>query len=209
MAADFQFAIRGRRDDGQDALATVRQELQGEFNAVLSSMLRLGEALSNKIERQSSLNDALAELDTAANIAARGRSGSIELTLIYREEDIRCATSGRRRAMRARLGDDLMAELSNQFLGAICQRLPDMRSDATMTPPDVWTIAKTSQSLVIEHANLAHSDWDTLRVGWPCVADKIDFLAFCLITASCKGKNRAALLHELKQKSDYDDISWF
>lgn len=192
----------------RDPLARVRESLQEELNVVLCSLLQLDRALSNRIIGCRTLPEALARLDTAVTIRARGVAGLAELTLLYRSSAL--APSGPRptRIPRGGFSDALMSELANQFLGAICQRLPEIRSGAAMTPPTRARLGENREDMLISHVSNAMSDSSALRLGWACSATSIDFMTLCLITIAMPGKTQDDLISALQTGASADQIEW-
>ena len=174
-----------------------RQALMDDLNVVLNRVLVLRDDIGNRIVGAEYLGDAVNTLDASASIGAHGEGADVQLTLLYDSVAPFPIPRRRRTDERSVTIHSLMEELSNQFLGAICQHVPEVRRTSTMTPPALAPIGSSAMELVVAHAGRAQSDSASLHLGWACAATAVDFFVFTLLTISQKGATQAQIAREL------------
>ena len=190
-------------------IAQARDALTNDLNVVMSSLLAIDEVVENRILEGDTLNDVLRQLDSAASIDAIGLEGQARLTLLYdsKSELLRPGRSDRRRSFDLHT---LMAELSNQYLGAICNCLPAIRQSASMSPPVLSHIGRRAIDLVVDHACSAQSDSAILNLGWASTAPDVNLFTFTLLTITQHGKRQAQIARELAGATrDEEEVLWF
>lgn len=202
------FHNSGAAADDQE-LRRAQETLQSDLNAVLAGFLPERDRVSNEFLKAGSLNEALENFDAAVTVEALGAESGLMLTLLYDAQAEVPFFAARRRARRTPTLDEFVAELANQFCGAICQRLPDTRRQAKMSPPVTESVSDQGVMLVIDHVNQGRRDSSALRLTWICAAQQSEFALICLLAIVETGKSQKLVAKELASAPIEEEIAWF
>lgn len=180
--------------DGE--LADVRGILRDALNRVIVGIVPAGAGSGATVHDVDNLLDLLQDIDRSVCVHATGARVSAQLAVAYPSSGAKLAAIGRRRARDIAI-DDLVAEILNQYLGAMADYIPNIARDAKMSPPVVSDISAAPETFFVEQNDAAFFDPAALRVSWVTRIAMFDFRLCCYFAVQETGKDQRVIAQEI------------